>query len=311
MKKFNILFVALCATLFISKSNAQNAVVPNGGFEKWTTLAPGFPETPENWLSSDELAFAFTNGQTKSASVTKTTDKKSGTYAMTLKRDVFTNAATGAKDTVIGTVITASLLGLFEDNTAGFAVKTRPSALTGFYKFVNPDKDVATIEVIAGKFNTTTKVSETVGEGTTLIKNAASTYTSFTTPIEYDPKLKGIDTIAVIIACSDDNVTSLKTVFTIDDLGLTYPVGTDEFEAVPISIYPNPAFEYAYFDFSAIPSAKNIELFDIQGRLVNTSVIENSLFQLSLTDFSTGTFVYKVTDAKHNLVKTGKLVVGK
>ena len=138
---------------------------------------------------------------------------------------------------------------------------------------------------------------------------SAATFTSFSVPIVYDPAIKGIDTVVIIISCSNDSKMSLKTELTIDDLGLTYPVSTDEFEAVPISIYPNPAFEYAYFDFSAIPTAKNIELFDIQGRLVNTSVIENSLFQLSLSDFSTGTYVYKVSDAKHNLIKTGKIEV--
>ena len=137
----------------------------------------------------------------------------------------------------------------------------------------------------------------------------ATTFTAFTAPIKYDAKLKGIDTINIIITCSTGGKKSLKTELTVDDLGLTYPVSTDEFEAVPISIYPNPAFEYAYFDFSAISTAKNIELFDVQGRLVNTSVIENNLFQLSLADFSTGTYVYKVTDAKNNLVKTGKIEV--
>jgi Secretion system C-terminal sorting domain len=311
MKKLNILFLVLCATLFTSKINAQNAVVPNGGFEKWTTLAPGFPSSPEGWLSSDELAFAFSNGKTNTASISKTADKKSGTSAVVLKRDVFSDATTGAKDTVIGTMLTASLLGLFEDGTLGFPSKTRPSALTGFYKFVNPDKDTAQIAFIASKYNTTIKKTEEVGGAEFFITAPASVFTPFTVPIVYDSKLKGIDTLGIIIACSTDEVKSLKTVLTIDDLGLTYPVGTDEFETVPISIYPNPAFEYAYFDFSAIPAAKNIELFDIQGRLVNTSIIENSLFQLSLSDFSTGTFVYKVTDEKHNLIKTGKLVVGK
>lgn len=309
MKQFNI-FLLLCTILFTSKINAQNAVVPNGGFEKWSII-PGFPETPNGWLSSDELSFAFSSGVIKAASVTKSTDKKSGTYAMTLKRDVFNNATTGEKDTVIGTVLTASLLGLFQDGTLGFTSKTRPSALTGFYKFVNPDKDTAQIVFIASKYNTTTKKTEEIGGGGLLITTPASVFTSFTVPMMYDPEFKGIDTLAIIITCSTDEVKSLKTVFTIDDLGLTYPVSTDEFEAVPISIYPNPAFEYAYFDFSAVPTAKNIQLFDIQGRLVNTSFIENSLFQLSLTDFSTGTFIYKVTDNQNNLIKTGKIEVVK
>ena len=300
MKKINILLVLICTILFATNSNAQNAVVPNGGFEKWGTLAPGSPETPTGWISSDLFSG-------KAGSVAKSTDKKSGSYAVVLKRYIVTTAT--SSDTVTGTILSGDFFSFFTKGSLGFPSKTRPSALTGFYKLVNPDKDTATILVIAGKYNTTTNVSDEVGAGELFLDKPATTFTSFSAPIKYDAQLKGIDSIAIIIACSTDSKISLKTELTIDDLGLTYPVSTDEFEAVPISIYPNPAFEYAYFDFSAIPTAKNIELFDIQGRLVNTSVIENNLFQLSLSDFSTGTYVYKVSDAKHNLIKTGKIEV--
>ena len=305
MKKINILLVLICTILFATNSNAQNAVVPNGGFEKWGTLAPGAPEGPTGWISSDIFAFAFKN--IKSGSATKTADKKSGSSAILLKRDVVKTATSA--DTVIGLIFSGDFLAFFQNDALGFASKTRPSALTGFYKFVNPDKDTANIFIACGKYDAAKKMSDEVGFSELFITTPATAFTAFTAPIKYDAKLKGIDTINIIITCSTGGKKSLKTELTVDDLGLTYPVSTDEFEAVPISIYPNPAFEYAYFDFSAISAAKNIELFDIQGRLVNTSVIENNLFQLSLADFSTGTYVYKVTDAKNNLVKTGKIEV--
>ena len=304
MKKLNILFLVLCTTFFATKSNAQNAVVPNGGFETWSTLSAGAPSSPNGWTTSDLINFAFGG---KSSSSTKVTDKKSGSFAILLKRSV-TQTATSS-DTTTGTILTGTLLQLFSGATPGFPVKTRPSALTGFYKFINPDKDTATMLIGASKYNKITNEAEEAGVGELFLTKPAATFTAFSVPVVYNPAIKGIDTVSIIITCSTNTIKSLKTELTIDDLGLTYPVSTDEFEAVPISIYPNPAFEYAYFDFSAIPAAKNIELFDIQGRLVNTSVIENSLFQLSLSDFSTGTYVYKVSDAKHNLIKTGKIEV--
>ena len=304
MKKINILLVLICTILFATNSNAQNAVVPNGGFETWSSLGAGAPATPNGWITSDLISSAFGG---KSSSSTKVTDKKSGSFAILLKKSV-TQTATSS-DTTTGTVLTGTLLQLFDGATPGFPAKTRPSALTGFYKFINPDKDTANVLVGASKYNTTKNEAEEAGTGELFLTTPAATFTAFSVPIVYDPAIKGIDTVVIIITCSTGAVTSLKTELTIDDLGLTYLVSTDEFEAVPISIYPNPAFEYAYFDFSAISTAKNIELFDIQGRLVNTSVIENSLFQLSLAAFSTGTYVYKVTDAKNNLVKTGKIEV--
>ena len=180
MKKLNILLLVLCTTLFASKSNAQNAVVPNGGFEKWSALGAGAPETPDGWVSSDLFSFAFGGG--KSSSATKSTDKKSGSFAIVLKRDIVTTAT--SSDTVTGTIITGSLLGLLQNNTLGFVSKTRPSALTGFYKLVNPDKDTADIIITAGKFNTTTKQSDEVGTGELFLTTPATTFTSFSVPIK-------------------------------------------------------------------------------------------------------------------------------
>ena len=307
MKKLNILFLVLCAISFTTKSNAQNAAIPNAGFELWSPIGQNFPKMPNGWVTSD-LLYYFSFADTKT--VTKTADKKSGSAAMLLKRDTATLDvfSGGVITTVFDTLSCFVYTGDFLKDKLGFYSKTRPSALTGFYKLKNPDKDTASIVIAVDKYDENIQKSVTAGIGR-LILPASDTYTNFIVPILYDANVQGTDTIFIGITCGSDIKKSLKTELTVDDLGLTYPVSTDEFEAVPISIYPNPAFEYAYFDFSAISAAKNIELFDIQGRLVNTSVIENNLFQLSLADFSTGTYAYKVTDAKNNLVKTGKIEV--
>ncbi len=305
MKKIYAFLIAAICCFFTQNSFAQNGAIPNAGFENWSKLDPSLPEMPNGWVTEDLIYAAFFEANTKTT--IKTNDKKSGAAAILIKTDTATISFVGLgsiKDTLAG----GAVLGNFLTQQAGMPLKTRPAGVSGFYKFKNPDKDTATIAVGASKYNTATKKSTEVGGGELLFK-AAAAYTAFNVPIKYTPGTTGMDTLNIYISCGSDVIKSTKSELTIDDLGLTWAVGTSEFEDVPVSIYPNPAFEYAYFDFKAVPQANKIELIDMNGRSVHLENINNSLFQLSLNDFTTGTYFYKVSDAENKVIKTGKIEV--
>jgi hypothetical protein len=304
MKKIYSFAIAALCCFFTLNLNAQNGALPNPGFEKWSQVDPSIPlAMPDGWITTDLIFTLFFEANTKT--VVKTTDKKSGTAAVLLKRDTATLFLFGIplKDTLEAGLILGDLL----TGQSGMPLKTRPAGLSGFYKYKNPDKDTSNVSISAIKYNATTKEATEIGKGV-LVFTPTTAYTAFSVPMKYKTGTTGMDTLNVVFNCGSD-LKSTKTELIIDDLGLTWAVGTDDFEAVPVSIYPNPAFEFAYFDFKAVPQAATIELFDMNGRTVRLENINNSLFQLSLNDFATGTYVYKVSNTANQTIKTGKIEV--
>jgi Secretion system C-terminal sorting domain len=307
MKKVFLLMLALVMSLTSTTTFAQNGVVPNAGFEDWSSVDPSVEfEMPNNWLTSD-LFYAFLL-EAETNMVKKTTDKKSGTAAILLKKDTVTVDLGGGF--VIKDVFGSFALMLdFDTEAHGMPVTVRPAALKGFYKMVNPDKDSAYISAIAGKYDTTGDSLVDVGEGILYFTKATATYQPFTVPIIYTPGSKGIDTLDLEINCGGEVNTSNKTELYLDDLALQWAVSADEYDAVPISIYPNPTIEFANFDFTAVKEAAAIELFDISGKVVKRERINASIFQVNLAELSKGMYIYKVYDNSNKTLKTGKIEV--
>ena len=61
----------------------------------------------------------------------------------------------------------------------------------------------------------------------------------------------------------------------------------------PYSYYPNPAQDQLHLQYSPDVTAKQIELYDLQGRLVHTQ--RNGLDSLNLQSLATGTYTIRVT----------------
>ncbi len=301
-----LLGAAFCCTSLIA--TAQTTEVPNGGFEDWAALAPGFPEMPKSWISSDLINVFFYGATTKT--VIQTTDKKSGKSALFMKRDTATLSINfgGTPVSFLDTLSSFAVLGDLISQKQGVFTSDRPVAIAGFYKYKNPDKDTSRIAAVAGAYDSTKDSLIQVGVGELLFKPSA-TYKSFTVPIQYVPGSTGMDSLNIVIQCGSDIKKSNKTELTIDDLGILYVVGTNEYEDVPINIYPNPAFEFAYFDLKAVPSATMVQLYDITGRLVATETVNDTLLKLPLSDLSSGNYFYHVLDNNKKTIKTGVIAV--
>ncbi len=294
-----------CASLM---ATAQTTEVPNGGFEDWNSLAPGFPEMPDNWVTSDLLNVFFFGANT--SSVSKTADKKTGESALFMKRDTATLTIDfgGIPVSFLDTLSSFVVLGDIISGQQGVFTSVRPVAIAGFYKYKNPDNDTSRIAAIPAAYDAANDTLIDVGVGELIFKPSA-TYKSFTVPIQYTPGTIGIDTLTILIQCGSDIKKSARTELTIDDLGILYMVGTNEYEVVPISIYPNPAFEFAYFDLKAVPSAATVQLYDATGRLVATETVNDTLLKLPLSELSSGNYFYHVLDNNKKTIKTGVIAV--
>jgi len=73
-----------------------------------------------------------------------------------------------------------------------------------------------------------------------------------------------------------------------------------------ISIYPNPSDNYINFDYDGGSDAK-IEIFDITGKfLCRENIIRKQVLQLSLENYPSGVYFYKLVSNTGNVIRSGK-----
>ena len=85
-------------------------------------------------------------------------------------------------------------------------------------------------------------------------------------------------------------------------LSITYTtLGISEFEANSVSIYPNPS-ETGQYTITSKQSIQYIEVYDIQGKLLNTIITNqvSSTAELDVSNFTNGLYVLKIFDANDN-----------
>lgn len=76
---------------------------------------------------------------------------------------------------------------------------------------------------------------------------------------------------------------------------LNVGLSVDDIEPLSWSIYPNPANESVFVDFSSNVLPENVSLVDITGRIIkNWEYIESNIQELDITDIPTGYFFLKV-----------------
>lgn len=96
-------------------------------------------------------------------------------------------------------------------------------------------------------------------------------------------------------------------------------MGADEYAYVPLSadalgnsndfhVYPNPANDFLFVESgSGIGKQNAIELYDVSGRMIRTTVLENELSKVGLTGLTPGFYFYRIIfDGK--AVASGKIV---
>jgi len=88
---------------------------------------------------------------------------------------------------------------------------------------------------------------------------------------------------------------------------LTVSLGTDKNEQRSFRLYPNPTSSAVYVDYDDVGSASVI-VWDINGRLIKSQLIQNSGSSIDLSDLASGVYLFKVTTANGS---TNKKVIKK
>ena len=78
-----------------------------------------------------------------------------------------------------------------------------------------------------------------------------------------------------------------------------------------IDIYPNPATAYFIVYNYSSERGRNLELYDIKGRLVKKQNVVNLTTRIDVKDIANGIYVLKVTNAKGQIIKADKIIIQK
>jgi hypothetical protein len=294
----------LVATLFLTGAGitAQNAATPNAGFETWThTTSTVSYDDPTSWNDLNSTTAGF--GAVTCFKATAAGDFHSGAAAIKLvTTSVLGQNANGIATT--GTINTST-----QAITGGIAYTGRPDSIVGFYKSSPVSTDHGFFQLLL----TGTSNTDTIGyvRFNTPI-TAVGSYIRFSAPVHY--KSTNAVTTSQWLLSSSFGSTGQQvnaTVF-VDDLDLIFnPAGIKEQELLSgFHVGPNPAQSILSVYNTKLTRA-TIQFYDITGRQVASSVINEANNVIDLNNFSQGAYLYSIIDENGKTLNYGKVIVRK
>lgn len=75
-----------------------------------------------------------------------------------------------------------------------------------------------------------------------------------------------------------------------------------------LSVYPNPATTQLNF-YTENKSVKHVFIYDVSGKLIESKLFTDGKLTLNVSDYANGKYIFNVTGADNQLLKTGKITV--
>ena len=94
-------------------------------------------------------------------------------------------------------------------------------------------------------------------------------------------------------------------------LGALYSAGTHDFEnsSNQYTVFPNPTTDELFISTPNSTGRAEAVLYDLSGRLVQRTVLQQGVSILNLTDYPTGCYILRITNG--NFVQTEKIIKAK
>ncbi len=304
-----ILFTLLLSVFSLFVASGQN--VPNAGFENWHGYT--FGEYPDSWSTSDSVSFANGGG----TSVFKSTDAFDGTYCLHLKSTQITIIIFQVTGPGIATNGQVNLVGNNFVFSGGSPDTARSRFFTGWYKYnpLNP-ADAAIVKVYLFNNNGVTP-RDTIAAGLWEHTGAVSTYDQFVIPMIYRDFVTPPDTCLIILQSSrgiSDPTLGIGSEFVVDSLGFSGFVGVNELKNAisSVNVFPTPAKNEINIEVELKSNLiLSYEIFDINGRLVQTSLMSSTKEKIDISNFSSGGYILKIGDARKNILYSTQFSIQK
>lgn len=298
--------ISFCSLLMTQILLNGQTVIPNAGFENWTTFSnysdPTGWDTPNQELMS--IPFFGTTV------VTKSTDHHgSGSYSAKLETKHLTLPPLDVPGFMTcGKLVIDINAGTFI-LSGGVPVVDQPTHLKGYYKYLPKGGDSCVIGI--GLTKTTAGVQDTVGLGAFSTKDTVADWTPFSAWIDYI-STTAPDTMNIIAMSTAQEVMTIGTILYVDDLYLDYTVGFDKKDpAAGVRIY-NDRETSRLMIFLDFPEAQttSAKLISMRGETVFTirpEPVDKGRLIVPYESFSQGIYLLQLMHG--NMVLTRKFFI--
>ncbi len=277
--------------------------VPNPSFETWTT---------DTWNEAN--LWHSSNPHTMVPSLDKTTDKHSGTYAAKVTTESYGDGK--------GAFLSLGMLDWDQNSSTnypsvfpGMPLMNNPDTIYFYYKFIpaGNGKDTAHVQVFGTK-KVGQKRDSVVTEGWMQLMPSPNYQLAKLHLTKKNGGAIAPDSLTIYFQTSsnsNDTNVNVGTALFVDDISFQNWVvgihGTLPVVAGGVMAYPNPSTGAVTFQVNA-GNVERIELFDINGRMVNVIPVQGNKVINTQVDGPAGIYFFKVikTDA---LTETGKIIV--
>ena len=288
----------LTLSLIIAASFTSFAQLTNGGFEAWSAAGNNCMD-PDNWgtLNGSTDILGICTAQQETSTV------HGGSSALLINTQFI---GFPINQTAPGIVTNGTINTTTQAVEGGQAFTERPTAFTGWYQATPVGGDTYSFAALLINEANGDTVGAAEWDGTAIV----NTWTQFSAPVQYahpeNPTL-----LQIIMLPSDGFAPQVGSEAIFDDLDYeTISVGISEAEASLINTYPNPVVEDVFFNLGNQESAI-VTLYNILGVKVLEQKLSATQNQVSMGQFSRGTYIWQFSTTEGELVKTGKLILTK
>jgi hypothetical protein len=276
MKKIKISFLMFAWMIAVSLiSRGQTLKVPNGNFEVWDNF--GSFSIPDNWPTSD-LLWHFNGFPT--TTVTQDLNSHTGNFAVRISAD------TSKGKIWPGFIVTK------------FAMAIRPDHLAFYHLDSLPVFNRAEIAIGFFKYNTVTKVNDSIGGAVWGFPgNVSSSYTLTKIPLYYvsSDTTKKPDSASIKILIKSDPTALKQGYILVDDISLLKNSGIETASTFDFKVFPNPAASQIFIQTETTSDDQLVEIRDLNGRVVYLGLFQNQrLIPISIPDIPSGIYLIRV-----------------
>lgn len=317
MKK---LFLSLTAIILLGAVAFSQSNLPNGDMEGWHDVTVGtvtYLQIDGPFFNTlNELAAVPPPIGPGPLTVEKEDNAHSGSWCAKLKSDNFTM--------IPNDVFIPGMLGSTKLDMANNGIKLgypcagcKPTKFYGWYKFDQVNSDSCAAVLLASKWNTTLHKKDTIGYCRTDFKVPQSEWTYFELPVTYTGS-DTPDSLLVLLVSSGGfsainlmgGVGQVGNTMYVDDISIDYPLGITQalMPEIAVRTYPNPATDVMTLELSAKVGNGMLDIYDMEGRLVSSQALENTVNTINLRGLVPGQYHYKVLSGK-TIQNTGFITV--
>jgi hypothetical protein len=330
MKK---LLLSLSALIILVSPKLMAQIIPNLGFETWTTNQYSQNNAPDpnggngtaGWWEFNVTSSSFIGSSPLTVFKDSTAPAPySGKYCA----KIVSNAMTTTTYSLVkgygfkypdtnGIMFTGyvdlNLSMLSATFKTGIPCNNQLKSYSFRYRYIPNGSDTASCTIAMYHWNSAAKNRTLLGGGIWVTSSTVTNWTDQSVPIYYYTDSIHVmpDTVLVIFsACSIYSKPKMGDTLNIDSGNVVLGINNiTSAENVRVNLFPNPASTQITLAVTSQIQANHIEVYDITGKLIDTYTMHNNLLTINTQQYNNGIYFYRMYDDTGMQLNVGKFSV--